>query len=458
VAAPFSISGMRNGVILETVWYDGFYGSKALEFPKEYEGYRIDAINVMPESNRYNNYIKNDGIFKKADKFQLKLLGGLETGEKRKLYLMPLVLFNRHDGVMLGGAFYNGFIPQKSFEFSVVPLYGVRSNQLVGTTTLDYYMFPKADNFRHVRAGLNVKSFSRSDNAEQDYTERYLRVQPRLELKFKPEARSTLSSYLRARGGYIQEGFAQFDTLGNFTSTTNGNRMMYELGYELENKRPTYPYNIKVSLTGHNYSKFDVAQSNVLLSVEGNYLFNYYKKRNKGVRVRAFAGQFLTNSDRDFGAFPMSITAQGMTDYFYDRWFTGRGERDGLAARQLYEDAQGGFKTPLDAAYRGIGKSNSTMITTNFTLDAPMNFLPVSAFVDFAYFEDTRPTVNEFKLFYAAGLKLSLLNGIFNIYAPFWGTDELINAYNDRPNFLQRLSFSIKIKDGNPIDLLRRQF
>lgn len=458
VAGPFSISGMRNGVALETVWYDGFFGTKDLEFPKEYDGYRIDALNVMPESNRYNNYIKNEGAFKKADKLQLKLLGGLETGEKRTLYLMPMVLFNSHDGLMLGGAFYNGFIPQKSFEFSVVPMYGFGSDQLVGTTTLDYYMFPKSDNFRHVRAGLNVKSFSRSDNSAQEYSEQYLRVQPRLELKFKPEARSTVSSYLRARGAYIQEGFAQFDTIGNFSGIDNGNRMMYELGYELENDRPTYPYNLKISLTGNNYSKAEIAQSNVLLSVEGNYLFNYYKKRNKGIRVRAFAGQFLTNTDTDFGAFPMSITAQGMTDYFYDKWYFGRGDRDGLMARQLYENTQGGFKTPLDAAYRGVGKSNSTMITTNFTFDAPMNFLPMSAFVDFAYFEDTRPSVNEFKLFYSAGLKLSLLDGQFNIYAPLWGTDELMNAFNDRPNFFQRLSFSINIKTGNPIELLRKQF
>ena len=446
---------IENGVITETVWYEGFTGTKEIEFPNAAAGYRIDAIGAMPETNRYNNYIKTKGLFKKAEKLQIKLLGGLETGERRKLFLTPTLGGNMHDGFMLGAAFYNSFIPQKALEFVVMPMYGFGSGKLVGTGDLNYTMFPKSDKFRHVKVGVNVKSFSKRDNDEQDYAERYLRIMPRAELKFKPSATSTLSQYVRARGSLIQEEFALTDINGDFGEMNTQDRTFYELGYELANNRVKNPYSFKVNLINNNYQKFGSNQSDTRLTVEAKARFNYYKKKKKGVTVRAFAGQFLANSDTRFGRFPLAITGQGLTDYFYDDWFFGRGERSGFGIQQV-DGSQGGFKTPLDAAFR-IGKSNSTLATLNLTLDAPMK-IPVSAYIDVAYFEDTRPLVNEFKTFATGGLKLSLLSDYIEIYFPLVGSDELMNAYGQDRNFFERISFTLRLRDANPFELLKNAF
>ncbi|MGB0982745.1 MAG: M1 family metallopeptidase [Saprospiraceae bacterium] len=455
IPAPFSVSGLENGVITETVWYEGFTGTKEIEFPNAAAGYRIDAIGAMPETNRYNNYIKTKGLFKKAEKLQIKLLGGLETGERRKLFLTPTLGGNMHDGFMLGAAFYNSFIPQKALEFVVMPMYGFGSGKLVGTGDLNYTMFPKSDKFRHVKVGVNVKSFSKRDNDEQDYAERYLRIMPRAELKFKPSVTSTLSQYVRARGSLIQEEFALTDINGDFGEMNTQDRTFYELGYELANNRVKNPYSFKVNLINNNYQKFGSNQSDTRLTVEAKARFNYYKKKKKGVTVRAFAGQFLANSDTRFGRFPLAITGQGLTDYFYDDWFFGRGERSGFGIQQV-DGSQGGFKTPLDAAFR-IGKSNSTLATLNLTLDAPMK-IPVSAYIDVAYFEDTRPLVNEFKTFATGGLKLSLLSDYIEIYFPLVGSDELMNAYGQDRNFFERISFTLRLRDANPFELLKNAF
>jgi hypothetical protein len=456
IAAPFSVSGLEDGVITQTVWYEGFTGTKEIEFPKAFSGYRIDAIGAMPETNRYNNYIKSKGLFKKSEKLKVKLLGGLETGERRKLYLTPVLGGNLHDGFMLGAAFYNSAIPQKALEVNVMPMYAFGSGKLVGTGDLNYSMFPKSDKFRHVKVGVNLKSFSKEDNDDQNYAERYLRIMPRAELKFKSSATSSLSQYIRARGGLIQEESAGTDSTGNFEMTTQ-DRTFYELGYELDNSRARNPYNLKVNLISNNYQKGVLGQSDTRLTVEGKYRYNYYKKKKKSATIRLFAGQFLTNSDTRFGRFPLAITGQGLTDYFYDDWFFGRGERSGFGIQQV-DGSQGGFKTPLDAAFDDVGKSNSTLVTMNLTFDAPMKFLPISAFIDVAYFEDTRPSVNEFKTFVTGGLKLSLLGDYLQIYFPLVGTDELMNAYSQDRNFLQRISFTLRLKDANPFALLRSAF
>ncbi len=452
IAAPFSISALKDGKITKTQWYEGFFGTKEVVFPTVDEGYRIDALGVMPEVNRRNNYIKSKGIFKKAEKIQLKLIGGLETGERNKLYVAPALGFNLHDGFMLGASFYNGGIPQKKIEYNLTPMYGFGSKKAVGMGSIDYFMFPKSDKFRSVNIGLTARTFSKFDNSDRDYAERYLRITPRAELKFKPSATSTTSSFLRVKGSLIQnqEAISGINGVEDFAYTE---RMVYELSYELKNERKMHPYSFKTSLVGNSYEKGGVGQSDTRLLTEFNYKLNYHKKPKKGVALRLFSGQFLANSDKDFSRFPITLTGQGSSDYFYEDWFFGRGKFTGFGTQQM-NMTQGGFKTPLETAHN-VGQTNSTMISMNLTIDAPMKFLPISAFIDYAYFQDTRPTVDAAKSFYSAGLKYSLFDGFLNIYYPFFGSDELMNAYKEDRSIIERFSFSINLKGANPLQALR---
>ena len=452
VDGPFSISGLKNGVVLETVWYDGFDGTKEVVFPKTYEGYRIDAEGMMPESNRYNNYIKHNGGGKMNIPMP-KLIGGLET-DKRKFYILPALGFNAHDGFMLGAVFYNAFMPQKKFEYTINPMYGFNSKNLAGSANFDYYMFPKSETFKYLKAGLNLKSFGKQGNETYNYVEKYTKISPRAEAKFQPSLTGTKSSYLRARGVYIQDQVAQFDTSG-YSGLGNSNRQGYGLSYEIRDDRTIYPYSVKVSLLSNQYLRFTGTERDIRLTLEAKYKLNYFQKKKKAARFRLFAGQFLTNSNKDFGAFPMRLTGNANADFFYDDLFFGRGVQEGLAEQQI-NISQGGFKTPM--ATQRIGQSNSTMLTLNMSFDAPMDFLPVSAFIDLAYFEDTRPTSNEFKSFYNMGLSTSLFKGFVKINLPLFGSEELINAYKSKGGFVKRFSFSVDLLKLNPKELVRSSF
>ena len=449
IAAPFSISGLKNGVILETIWYDGFDGTKEVIFPKTHEGYRIDAKNLMPEVNRYNNYIKHNG----GGKLNIptpKFLVGLETN-KRKFFVLPALGFNAHDGFMLGGVFYNALIPQKKFEYTINPMYGFNSKNLTGSANFDYYMFPKSETFKHLTVGLNLKSFGKQDNETFDYVEQYTKIAPHAEAKFQASLTGTKSSYIRASGIYIQEQSPAFDTTG-FLGLSNSNRLGYDISYEIRDDRVVNPYSVKVSLLSNQYPRFAETETDIRLTVEANYKLNYYQKEKKAAHFRVFAGQFLTNSNQSAGAFPMSLTGNAGADFFYDDLFFGRGVQDGLSDQQI-NTSQGGFKTPM--ASQSIGESNSTMLAINMSFDAPMDFLPVSAFIDLAYFEDTRSTSGEFKSFYNIGLSTSLLKGFFKVNLPLLGTDELMNAYKGKGGFFRRLSFSVDLLKLNPKELLR---
>lgn len=444
IKAPFSVSSLREGVILETVWYDGFLGTKTISFPTAAEGYRIDALGLMPEVNRRNNYIKSNGIFKKIEKLQIKLIGGLETGERSKLYFAPSLDYNLQDGLMLGASFYNGFVPNQKLGYNIRPLYGLGSDNLVGTGSLNYTLYPKMAKFKRIKVGVEVKSLTFDDDDVYEYEARFLRVLPYAELQFKASPTSPTTTYVNIRGGYIQEEFTQFNSMGDYSGLGTADRMFYELSYELKNRRVMYPFSLKAALVGHNYEKSGTAQSDVRLMLEGKYKLNYSQSKKKSADLRLFFGQFLANSDTEFGRFPFNITGDARTDYFYNDRFLGRGSVDGLGTSQ-YNQTQGGFKTPLETAYR-IGMSNSTLFAVNLTLDAPMSWLPVKAFIDLAYFEDTRPTVAEFQTYYASGLQYVTANGAFELSLPLFASDELGNAYFVQ-DFWQRFSFSVNVLD-----------
>jgi hypothetical protein len=448
IIAPFSISGLKNGVVLETIWYDGVEGTKEVTFPKTYQGYRIDAEGLMPENNRYNNYIKHSGG--KMNAPYLKLLGGLETN-KRSVFMLPALGFNAHDGFMLGALFYNSVLPQKKFEYTLAPMYGFNSKNVTGLANFDFYMFPKKENFKHIKVGVNLKSFGKYDNESFGYVENYTKFSPHAEAKFQPTPTSTKATYIKARGIFIQDQVANFDTSG-FAGLGNSTRNGYGLSYEFSDSRVLNPYSIKVNLLSNEYPRLADFDMDLRLTVEAEYQLNYYQKKKKAARFRLFAGQFLANTNRDFGAFPMRLTGNAEADFFYDDFFFGRGVQEGLAEQQI-SLSQGGFRTPM--ATQSIGQSNSTMLTLNIVFDAPMDFLPISAFVDLAYFEDTRPTASAFKSFYNIGLTTTLFKGAFTLNLPLFGSEELMNAYKSKGGIGKRLSFTLDLMQLNPKALIR---
>src|SRR5882757_2882603 len=77
VSAPVSVSGIKDGKLVGTVWYNGFPNKtkRVVEFPpSEIDEFRIDYGEYIPEINRKNNSMRTHGLLKKAEPLKLSFV------------------------------------------------------------------------------------------------------------------------------------------------------------------------------------------------------------------------------------------------------------------------------------------------------------------------------------------------------------------------------------------------
>jgi hypothetical protein len=68
VLGPVSVSGLKDGKLVGTVWYNGFVGKRVFEFPPaDVDEFKIDYEEFMPDLKRKNNNIRTHGLFRKTD-------------------------------------------------------------------------------------------------------------------------------------------------------------------------------------------------------------------------------------------------------------------------------------------------------------------------------------------------------------------------------------------------------
>jgi len=96
----------------------------------------------MPERFRLNNNIRTSGLLLKSDPVQLQLLTGIEDPEKISLMYIPLLNWNRENGLMAGVALYNGVVTPKPLEYLFIPFYSFNRTKLAGFGKMAYHFTP----------------------------------------------------------------------------------------------------------------------------------------------------------------------------------------------------------------------------------------------------------------------------------------------------------------------------
>ena len=115
-----------------------------------------------------------------------------------------------------------------------------------------------------------------------------------------------------------------------------------------------------------------------------------------------------------------------------------------------------------------VGFSNSFVFALNLSLDLPVNlpkFFKVKPYFDLGYFKDTRPaslrsTTNTLM---SGGIQWDLFGDAVSIYVPVYFSgkplDEDPNSFkalmSKRGSFLDRITFSLNLKELNPRKLIR---
>jgi hypothetical protein len=167
IAGPVPVSTIKDGTIISTQWTEGFTGTKKLNMAAaDFDKIIIDADRTIPEINRKNNSIRSSGMFKKWDKLQLKFLGGFEKPSVSQVSYLPVLGWNNYDKTMVGLALHNIFIPEKKFEYVLMPMYSTATNSLAGGGNISYNFYTgrkdregKLDTKNDVGAGSAILSF-----------------------------------------------------------------------------------------------------------------------------------------------------------------------------------------------------------------------------------------------------------------------------------------------------------
>lgn len=475
IKAPLSLSAIdATGKRTETIWIDPIRVGLDTSFligNAQTAAVRIDATQSIPEINRNDNVIRNKGLFRKGEVLKVKFLGDFKHPEKPRINLLPMLAFNLYDGLMIGGAMYSLPIPQKSWDYALVPFFSSFTQQPVGLAEIKHHNFIK----RHrLSKGISFKTFHKrikrlDASRPYEFADRFYKITPFLELVLaQKSAISTERHRFRFQHSFIVEErglesrvnnglFSYYEYLGKETTW----RSTHRLQYQYKNKQANAPMDILGTLEYANYEDNTQREHYLKITVEANFNLKY--SQFWGVDIRLFAGGFPFHTDRDFGDMPLLLVANNRGDYHYDENIMGRREYENALAQQI-SLREGAFKTPIEPVIDD-GSSNTFIFAINLKSDIPVKlpfrtkYLKLKPFLDIGYYKNTAPSVKitspADEIFVSGGLMLDIWDGAAGVYLPLFGTDNIENKVKSfvGKEFYKRISFSFNLNRFSMVNL-----
>ena len=443
VKGPVALCGLKDGVIVGMVWYDGFDGSKVLEFPPaEVDAFKIDYFAFMPEVNRKNNTIKTHGIFKRSEPLKLNLIAALDDPDRTQVFLSPAMAYNMYNSLMLGGAYYNHTVFEKKFETEIVPMYALGNNDLVGLANAHLNFHPNKL-FQTINFHAKASRFAYEQNV---FTNNYNKFVGEVNFEFKKKHLNAANIH---RFGYRYVQILKEFTNYKYDSVSTGYNAfkdkftygVHDFVYQFSHSAALSPFNFKVNFQAGN----DVQKISL------TYNQKIYLNRSKFIEVRAFVGKMLymnTNSLVDYRFRSSGWT--GTNDYLYDYSYAGRSEYGGFAAAQFTE-VDGAFKT-----YTPLGQTADWIAAVN--IKSPKIFkLPLLLYADFATTAVDGFASGQSNVLYNAGLDIIIARDVCELFIPLV-VSKNIQEVNDlnKVDFIHQIRLSFNLNRVNPFSVLKQ--
>ncbi|MEP6927407.1 MAG: M1 family metallopeptidase [Ginsengibacter sp.] len=386
-----------------------------------------------------------------------------ETYRHNYIFIAPAIGYNYYDKFMPGALVHNYTLPEPSFHFIVAPMYATGSRTFTGIGKIGYN-FLSYGFIRKAELSISGEKFTADDYTDSTGTKNYLgfsKIVPSLKIVFRNKnATSSITKSIKWKTYFIEETGIIFtrDTINqvDIISYPKVNRYLNQLQLKIENNRVLYPYS--GALQGEQGKNF------ARLAFEGNYYFNYAK--GGGLNARLFGGKFIYLGDKtitrqfETDRYHLNMTgANGYEDYTYTNYFTGRNEFQGFRSQQIMI-RDGGFKVRSDLLNNKIGKTDDWLAALNLNTDFPKQFnplqvlpikIPLKIFLDIGtYAEAWKKDAPTGKFIYDAGLQLSFLKNIVNIYIPVLYSKVYSDYFKStitEKRFWKNISFSIDIQN-----------
>ncbi|HEY0030410.1 MAG TPA: M1 family metallopeptidase [Bacteroidia bacterium] len=440
IAGPVFIQGMKDGKLIGEVMYDGFKGKQALSFPvASIDYFKIDLREDMPEISRNNNRIRTKGLFKKIEPLKLQFLGSLDNPDKSQLFWTPVAGWNNYNKWMFGVAVYNNIFPQKKFEFELMPLLSYSTQDFAGYGHIAYNIFPNSA-FQRITLGISGARYAYSNDP---FDLNFNKIAPELTLQFKKAKLTNPYNFtIRYRNiTIIEDGYkGKFEFTPPVYSPTTITTNFNDVNFTLEKSDAITPFNVNLNVQqGQNILK---------TGLTFKYSFNF-KKKNKGIDVRFFAGTFIGTNAADAGPYRFRLSGQrGYQDYLYDNVFLGRTETEGVLASQFTE-TDGGFKF-----YSPLGQSSQWVTALNIKSSLGNMKIPLRLYADIG--TSASDGISKEDVLYNAGICLSFKKDVFEIYFPLLISQDF-KDYKEANGleYPETIRFTLNLNLVNPFKLIR---
>ena len=454
--SPFSISAIKEGKTIKTIWYDGFKGKQQIIFPSiKVDEFKIDAEDITIDLNRKNNGIRTSGLFKKSDPLQLSLIAKIDNPKYTQLNFLPLIAYNHYDRVMLGCAFYNWSFLQKKQEFTIAPLYGFGSKKPTGFADYNVFFLPNNSFVQQVTCNVKAKSFSydyfdpngvdqNQISNEKSFYLNYYKMSATIDIEFKKKnPRNTTSQHIGFTNNQIliDDVVFQYNKSNPekyFIKKTNKYVSINNLYYQLHNERSINPYSFDIQVQHNNrFAK---------LSSELNYELSVSAK--KSIDIRFFVGTFIYKSNQLNADYRFRMSGfSGIQDYLFNYNYVGRNENNGIGSAQTVEQ-DGAFKiwTPL-------GQTSKWLIALNMK-SPTVGKLPMKLYLDFGTSEFNESLYKN-RVLYNVGIDICIWKNIFEIFVPFAYSDDIRKALEaNNKTFFDTIRFTLNLHNINPRKLI----
>lgn len=366
--------------------------------------------------------------------------------------LLPSAGYNFYDGLQ-AGILVKNIKENNQINYYAAPLYGTESKRLTGVAGVSMKI-TAPEKFEHLRAGIQVAGFSTREGLNIDQQKVFghvLKIVPSINFSFKTKHRH-LQNNFDYRFFYLQEtelNYVMSPRDSNYYPQTSGTGARYvnQLTYTHSNKRVLYPYSAQLQLQqGEQFFR---------INAEGKYFFNYAK--GGGLSIRAFASKFgylgtLSQTDRFLSRrFQPKLTAvNGDEDFTYSNYFIRRNNANVTGGQIMLRDGDLKLKTDL---FDGLqGRSDNWVASANFNTTLPQITplaLPIRLFCDVGTYSDAWISESgNARFLYVAGLQLSLLKDVVNIYVPVIYSKtfrDRLKTIEDESKFFGKLTFSVNL-------------
>lgn len=417
---PVSVYGLDHSKIISKYWFVPTKPLTYLVVPNQQEKkWMLNYEGIIPEIDLKNNLKNTESkIYNKPIK--IRWMSDAEDPYHTQLFIEPNLVYNYYDGFLIASAIHNHSLFKKPFEFSVIPSFGIKSNDLTGSYGLRYVKYVENKTLSSFRLGIGGNYFHYKP------TLAYKTLSLYTQFVFKDKNfRSVKGKSLSFNYTFINK-----ETDPSILSSMESDKYsVFLMNYYYSNPTLINNFLLNTNLeVGTNFSK-----------LFAEIKFRKLTDSNSAFEARFFTGIFLYNrTTSDY----FSYGVNRPYDYLFRYRYFGRSETKGIYSQQFIMN-DGGFKADMPVKF-----ANQWMTSINLSIGLWKWF---EVYNDVGFVKNKAESVF---FVHDKGIRFNMSNNFLELYFPMHSNNGWEIA---QPHYEEKIRFVFTANFKSIITLIKRK-